>query len=111
MNEISEEDALWLALLSGIVFLTYTYHLYRSAKLWRRERTYRSIRAFFIAVMLQLGLFRIALGAMLRAYPEATWLVTLNNFAAPILYVMLLSGGVLLGVAWILDDRAAKRAS
>jgi len=106
---VKEEDTLWLATLSLTVFCTYLYHLYRAGRQWRRERSYRALRNFFIAIMLQVGLARIVLGAALRAFPDVQVLILANTVTAPILYVMLLSGGLVLALAWLADDRAAKR--
>jgi hypothetical protein len=104
-------DAFWLSVVTAVVFVTWTYHLYRSMDLWWRERGYRALRGMFIAIMLQVGLLRIWIGASTRAFPEIPWLRLLQDMTAPVLTALLLSGGVLLFITWKADDRQKARYS
>jgi fumarate reductase subunit C len=102
-------DALWLTIAGIAVFISWLYPFYRTWKKWVEERSYRAIRAAFIMTLLQVGLFRIVLGSSVRAYPENAFLTALQNSIAPVVSIMLLSGGILLTITWILDDREHKQ--
>lgn len=93
-------DGLWLSILSGLNFLVWTYHLYRAVQLWRSERRFRSFRNLFIAIMLQVGLLRIWLTATTRAAPNDQLLPLVNAFVAPLLTLLLLSGGFVVAWTW-----------
>lgn len=98
---LKDPDALWLAGITLLVSLVYAYHLYRTARKWFvEEHSTRAFRNFFIAIMLQLGFFRIFIGSMVRAFPGEQWLVAAQGVAAPLLSLMLLSGGFVLYWTW-----------
>jgi hypothetical protein len=94
------EEGLLFLVISVTIFATYLYHLFSAIDLWRIERSARSFRGAFIAVMLQLGLLRIVLAVAARVWPEAQIIVILNAITAPILSLLLLSGGVVLIYTW-----------
>ena len=98
---LRDSDALWLAVVTVLVSMVYGYHLYRTFRKWMwEERSPRAFRNFFIACMLQLGFFRIFIGSMVRAFPTTEWLVAVQGVAAPLLSLMLLSGGFVLLWTW-----------
>lgn len=105
MDTVRDEDALWLAAITAVVFLIYGYHFYRAARLHVKERSMRSFRNLFIAIMLQLGFLRIFIGSLSRAMPTLPGLVGVQLVVAPLLTLMLLSGGVVLWWTWRSDDR------
>lgn len=98
-----DSDALWLSIVAGLIFLVWLFHLYRAFRLWRRERSWRSFRNLFIAVMLQLGLFRIWLGATRLAAPDDPILEAAHLVTSPLLSLLLLSGGFVVAFAWTQD--------
>lgn len=93
-------DALWLSIASGLLFLVWLDHLWHAIGIWRSERSLRSFRNLFIAVMLQVGFLRIWLGATVRAAPDDPILPILQAFVAPLLTLLLLSGGFVVAVTW-----------
>ena len=97
-------DSLWLAGLSFIVWLFYLDHLYHAIRLYAAEKSYRAFRNSFIAVMLQVGLTRIAIGSLQIAFPDQTFFVDLRNWTAPMLTFLLLTGAVVLAYTWRKDD-------
>lgn len=95
-----DSDALWLSIASGLLFLVWADHLLHTIAQWRRERSLRSFRGLFIAVMLQVGLLRIWVGATTRAAPDDRILPILQAFVAPLLTLLLLSGGFVMAYTW-----------
>ena len=59
--------------------------------------------------MLIVGLVRIAVGSFVRAAPTVGWLVFLQSALAPLLTLFLFTGGVVMIVLWMAEDRAARR--
>lgn len=99
--DLRDSDALWLAGVTVIVAVVYGYHLYRTLRKWTtEEHSERAFRNFFIAVMLEIGLFRILIGSLVRAYPQEHWLVTIQDVTAPLLSLLLLSGGIVILWTW-----------
>jgi hypothetical protein len=95
-----DSDALWFSILSGLLFLVWGDHLWHAFNAYRRERNLRSFRGLFIAVMLQVGLLRIWIGATVRAAPDDRILPLLNAMVAPLLTLLLLSGGFVVAWTW-----------
>lgn len=95
-----ESDALWLSILSGLLFLVWADHLWHAIGFYRKERSLRAFRNLFIAVMLQVGLLRIWIGATTRAAPTDPILPYLQAFTAPLLTLLLLSGGFVVAWTW-----------
>lgn len=93
------EDALWLAVFSIAIFVVWLDHLYHAIRRYRHDRTVRSFRNAFIAVMLQVGLARIAVAALFRLYPNDVigWVAA---FLSPILTLLLLSGAIVVFWSW-----------
>ena len=104
-----DNDALWLGVVGLLVFSTYLYNLYRSTRMYFSERSLRAVRALFVSVMLQVGLARIVLGSFVRAYPDIRWLDFAQDVVAPVLTILLLSGGVVMMITWKADDRRRVR--
>jgi len=52
---------------------------------------------------------RIAVGSFVRAAPTVGWLVFLQSALAPLLTLFLFTGGVVMIVLWMAEDRAARR--
>lgn len=98
--DIRDPDAFWLAAITGLVFFVYGYHFYRCVGWFRRVRSRTAFRALFIAIMLQLGFLRIIVGSLVRALPQVHWLVVAQTIVAPLLTLMLLSGGFVLWWTW-----------
>jgi hypothetical protein len=111
VNPPADNDAFWLGVVGLIVFISYLYNLHRSTQMYFNERSLRAVRALFVSVMLQIGLFRIMVGSFYRAYPDVWWLAFLQTVTAPILTVLLLSGGVVMMITWKADDRIRDRHS
>lgn len=93
-------DDVWLTVVSAVVFVVYLDHLFHAGKLWRREHSARAFRNLFIAVMLQVGLFRILIGVANRAWPSIQPLEVIRAVTSPILTLMLLSGGIVIAWSW-----------
>ena len=109
MATVADEDALLLGIASIIVTLTWAYHWIRALRRWRHERSFPATRAAFVASMLMLSGLRIIVGSFVRAFPTVTWLSYVQLAVAPVLTLMLLSGGVLMIVLWTLEDRQRRR--
>lgn len=104
------EDAFWLTLVSAGVFLSYLPHLYFSTQRYRSEHSYRAFRGLFVAIMLQIGLLRIVLGAAARISPSThTPVDVLSAITAPVLSLFLLTGGIVLAFSWVSEARARAR--
>lgn len=110
MATVADEDALLLGIASIVVTLTWSYHWIRALRRWRRERSYAQARAAFVATMLMLSGLRIIIGSFVRAFPSIKWLTYAQLGVAPVLTMMLLSGGVLMIVLWTLEDRQIRRS-
>lgn len=95
-----DSDSLWLSVITAVVFLTYLDHLWHSIQRWRIDRSAAAFRGLFIAIMLQVGLFRVLVGIVQRAFPDVLWIEVVRITTAPILTVMLLSGGLVLSWSW-----------
>lgn len=105
MATVADEDALILGLVTIAVTLTWGYHWIRALRRWRRDRSYPTGRAAFVATMLILSGIRIIVGSFVRAFPGIGWLAIVQTAVAPLLTLMLLSGGVILFALWRLEDR------
>lgn len=93
-------DALWLSIVSGLMVLAWGDHLYHAGRLWAAERSLRSFRNLFIAVMLEFGMLRIWLGATVRAAPGEVVLARLQDITAPVLSLLILSGAIVIAYTW-----------
>ena len=108
---MEQGDLVWLAIASLVVSLTYIYPAWRSVGLFVEDKSLRGLRAAFLNVMMVVGLTRITATGFQRAYPDIQWLGNLNTIVAPLLTIMLLTGGIFLTVLWKIDDfRKAKDA-
>ena len=106
---IVNNDALWLAIVGVLVLATYVYHLVRSALRTAADRSWIAARGTFVATLLVIGVTRIAVGSFVRAFPTVEWLGTVQDLIAPVLTLLLLSGGIVLGILWTLEDRDRAR--
>ena len=106
---VADEDALWLGVVTVIVTLTWSYHWVRALHRWGHERSFSTSRAAFVSTMLIVGLVRIAVGSFVRAAPTVGWLVFIQSALAPLLTLFLFTGGVVMIVLWMAEDRAARR--
>lgn len=102
---VADEDALILGVVSIVVTLTWSYHWIRALQRWQHERSYTQARQSFVATMLILSGVRIIVGSFVRAFPTVHWLVVVQTAVAPILTLMLLTGGVVMIALWLLEDR------
>jgi hypothetical protein len=107
---VDADDALWLVAVTAVVFLSYLPHLFYSIQRWHQERSFRSTRGLFVALMLQLGMLRILIGVTDRAVPGQGAVGLLNTITAPVLTAFLLSGGVFLTATWIIERRRRVRS-
>jgi hypothetical protein len=94
------EDSFWVVIVSALTFVTWLPNFVWQWRAWRSERTPRSFRHFFIATMVQVGLLRIVLSASARAWPTLSAIQVVNLVTAPILTIMLLSGGLVAIYTW-----------
>lgn len=92
-----------LAFLAFALWLLYLDNCVHAIRLWRQERTYRSIRNAYIGLMLFVGLSLIAAASINRAFPDAIPEVVLDGLR-PVLYGMLLLGGVVLAWTWRAEE-------
>ena len=110
---IRDEDALWLAVVTLVVAVTWSYDLLRAghalATLTIPHARYTNARALFRSAVIMVGLTRIALGSFARAYPGVHWIQTAQDFLAPILTLFLLTGGIVMIVLWRFEDNARKQ--
>lgn len=108
----ANEDAFWLGIVGLVVLLTWSYDLYRVLRaLWQDyDPLYRFTngRALLRSSAIVVGLVRIVLGSFVRAYPNIHWLRVGQDAMAPILTLILLTGGLVLIVLWKLEDRTSK---
>jgi len=95
-----DTDGLWLAFVSTVIYLVWVDHAHHAFRLWFHERTMRSFRNLFIAVMLQVGFLRIVIGSMVRATPENLMLERIQDITAPVLSLLILSGGFVVAYTW-----------
>lgn len=93
-------DALWLSIVAGLVFLVWGYHCFRAVRLTINTRSFRNFRNAFIAVMLQVGMFRIWIASAITLAPDEPWLNLMQQFTAPLLSLLLLSGGFVVAYTW-----------
>jgi hypothetical protein len=91
------DDATWLVIASAITFVSWLPNTLLSARLWLEERSARAFRAVYVAFLLQVGLLRIVFSTAARNWPNNEWVQLVNNLTAPILTILLVSGGL---VAW-----------
>ena len=91
------EDGLWILLVGLLVLALWLPHLYYAFRKWQAERTPRSFRNAFIAAMLIIGLTRGVLAGAARLWPGYDWIQIANRGAAPIIFVVLITGAI---VAW-----------
>lgn len=105
----ADEDALWLGLVSLAVMLTWSYDLYRASSAVGHASApvpmLTNARGLFRSATIMVGLLRITLGSFVRAYPDTSWLVVAQSALAPVLTLLLLTGGLVLIVLWKLEDR------
>lgn len=97
---MAPEDAIWLAVVSGLVFLIYLDHLRNSIAHYRKARTRRTFGSLFIAVMLQVGLALILVSRLERAFPGHNSFDVIQSILSPVLTLLLLSGGFVLFWTW-----------
>lgn len=109
MDELRSEDAFWLGMVGIVVLLTWSYDLYRALRALFYAAPplsrFTNARAVFRTTGIVVGLARIILGSFVRAFPGVDWLVTAQDFLAPVITLFLLSGGVVMIVLWRLEDR------
>ena len=114
MAPVADYDALWLGIVGVLVTLTWVYpwlrSVFRAASDEHPVRPrYQNIRGAFLASMLMVGLVRIFVGSFVRAFPTVRWLELSQDALAPVLTLLLLSGGIVMTVLWILEDRDRRR--
>lgn len=97
---MTNEDGLWAAVATAVTMATWTPNTVKSIRLWRDERSPRSFRGMFLSVMIFLGLVRILIGSLNRAFPANDAIDVVNLATAPVLTLLLLSGGLVTWYTW-----------
>ena len=93
-------DGLWAAVATGLTILTWIPNTVKSVGMWVDERTPRAFRGMFLSVMIFVGLVRILIGSLNRAFPGNDAIEIINLATAPVLTLMLLSGGIVTWYTW-----------
>lgn len=100
VGNTTDEGLIAYLVLTSVVVLLYIDHAVHAFRLWRQERRLRSLRNFFIAVMLLVGMAVLLLGATARMVPLlGEWAVFLGS----VLRGMLLVGGLAIFYSWRKD--------
>jgi hypothetical protein len=102
---IDPETAIWLLLVSVVVYFLWLTHFALSVRLWLRERSARSFRNAYLALMIQTGMTSIVLSRAARTWPAETWILEVAVWLSPVLTWMLLSGGVVAVWTWLSPRR------
>lgn len=97
---MTNEDGLWAAVATALTLATWMPNTWKSVRLWRDERSPRSFRGMFLSVMIFLGLVRILIGSLNRAFPASQPIEVVNLATAPILTLLLLTGGLVTWYTW-----------
>lgn len=92
-----------LAVLAVVLWTLYVDNAAHALRMWLHERTYRSLRNAYIGLMLFVGLTLIAAAAVNHAFPDAIPTLLLDALR-PVLYGMLLVGGVVLAWTWRAEE-------
>lgn len=99
-------DGFWILVVGIVCVLIWIPHLYYAIRLWRRRRSARTFRNAFIAIMLMVGLSRGVLAGAARIWPATEWVQVLNRGAAPIIFLLLITGAVVAFITWRSDNAA-----
>lgn len=100
MTNADSSDGFWILTVGALVVLLWLPHAYYATRYWRRERTALAFRAFFIAVMLEVGLLRGVLAGAARLWPQVEVVQVANRALAPIIFLFLLTGAIIAYVTW-----------
>ena len=111
---MTTDDATWLVVVSGLIFVTWLPHLVFSYLRWRHpsrfpHTRFAPLRGLFVAVMLELGILRAMGAGFLALIPSIPWLDDIVLVLTAVLTLMVMSGGLLMAATWLVERNPWRR--